>query len=84
MAKISPELEQQFRAKPGETVDLIVRTQGEATPHLDWLAAAGLQVKQQFKLVPGVAISGSGQNALQLLNQDWVMSVELDAPVTTM
>ncbi len=84
MAKIDRELEQQLRASPEETVDLIVRTQGDPTPHLTWLASAGLRVKQQFKLTPGVAVSGSGQDALQLLSQDWVLSVELDAPVTTM
>lgn len=84
MAKIDRELEQQLRASPEETVDLIVRTRGDATPHLTWLASAGLRVKQQFKLTPGVAVSGSGQDALQLLSQDWVLSVELDAPVTTM
>ena len=84
MAKMDRELEQQLRASPEETVDLIVRTRGDATPHLTWLASAGLRVKQQFKLTPGVAISGSGQDALQLLSQDWVLSVELDAPVTTM
>ncbi|MEW5958139.1 MAG: hypothetical protein AB1801_10470 [Chloroflexota bacterium] len=84
MARIDPELEQQLRAKPDETVDLIVRTRGDATPHLTWLASAGLRVKQQFKLTPGVAISGSGRKVLPLLDQDWVLSVELDAPVTTM
>jgi hypothetical protein len=84
MAKIDPELEQQLNANPNESVDLIVRTQGDATPHLNWLAAAGLQIKQQFKLTPGVAVSCSGHNALKLLTQDWVLSVELDAPVTTM
>jgi hypothetical protein len=43
-----------------------------------------LQVKQQFKLSPGVAVSGSGRDALKLLDQSWVVSVELDAPVQTM
>ena len=38
MAKIDRELEQQLRASPEETVDLIVRTRGDATPHLTWLA----------------------------------------------
>jgi len=51
---------------------------------LEWLAAAGLQVTQQFKLVPGVAVSCSGQDALKLLTQDWVLSVEADQPVSTM
>ncbi|MBN1995122.1 MAG: hypothetical protein JW953_20695 [Anaerolineae bacterium] len=84
MSKISPELEQQLKAMPNRTVDLIVRTAGEATPHLEWLTAAGFQVKQQFRLSPGVAVSGSGQAALKLLTQSWVVSIELDAPVKTM
>ena len=84
MAKISPELTQQLSTNLADSVDLIVRTQGDVTLHLDWLKNAGLQVKQQFKLVPGVAVRGSGQAALQLLNQDWVLSVEPDAPVSTM
>jgi hypothetical protein len=77
-------LEQQLRANPDDEVDLIVRTKGDASSHLSWLASAGLQVKQQYRLTPGVAVSGSGQAALQLLNQDWVLSIEPDAPVTTM
>ena len=77
-------LEQQLKANPNEPVDLIVRTQGDASPRLNWLAAAGLQVTQQFRLTPGVAVSCAGRNALKLLTQDWVLSVELDAPVTTM
>jgi hypothetical protein len=84
MAKISTELEQQLKAMPNRTVDLIVRTSGDATPHLEWLASAGLQVRQQFRLSPGVAVSGSGADALKLLNQDWVISVELDSPVRAM
>ena len=61
-----------------------MRTAGDATPHLEWLNSAGLQVTQQFKLSPGVAVSGSGQDALKLLDQRWVISVELDAPVQAM
>lgn len=84
MAKISGELEQQLKTMPDQTVNLIVRTTGDATPHLEWLAAAGLQVTQQFRLTPGVAVSGPGSNALSLLDQEWVKSIELDAPVHTM
>ena len=84
MAKISPELEQQLKEMPNRTVELIVRTAGDATPRLDWLTSAGFQVKQQFKLSPGVAVSGSGQDALKLLDQAWVVSIELDASVKAM
>ncbi len=81
MANIRVELVQQLHEQPQQTVDLIVRTAGDATPHLDWLAAQGLQVNQQFKLNPGVAVSGTGQAALKLLEQAWVVSIELDKPV---
>jgi hypothetical protein len=84
MPKISPELVQQLQAMPNRSVDLIVRTDGDATPYLEWLASAGLQVKQQFRLSPGVAVSGSGRDALKLLDRSWVVSVELDASVKAM
>jgi hypothetical protein len=48
---------------------------------LDWLAANDIEVKQVFKLSPGVAVSCPGRDALKLLAQDWVVSVELDEAV---
>ena len=84
MAKMSTELEKRLKSMPNRMVDLIVRTHGDASPHLEWLASEGLQVKQQYKLTPGVAVSCTGADALKLLNQDWVMSVEEDAEVRTM
>ncbi len=83
MTKMQVGLEQQLKSTPQQSVNLIVRIHGDATPYLDWLASAGLQVKQQFKLSPGVAVSGLGANALKLLDQDWVKSIELDAPVSS-
>ena len=84
MVKINRELERQIKEQPERSFDLIVRTNDDATPHLSWLTAAGLQVRQQFKLTPGVAVSGAGQDVLKLLEQTWVLSIELDAPVKTM
>jgi hypothetical protein len=84
MAQIDMELERQLKAMPNRGFDLIVRTDGDVTPHLNWLSAQGIQVKQQYRLSPGVAVTASGVDALKLLNQDWVKSIELDKPVTTM
>jgi hypothetical protein len=81
MAKISTALEQQLRSEPEQVVDLIVRTYEDVTPHLAWLAAAGLQVKHQYRLSLGVAVSGRGAEALKLLDQDWVKEIQLDMPV---
>ncbi len=81
MTKISAELEQQLKAAPEQQVNLIVQTLGDATPHLAWLASAGLEVKRQYKLSPGVAVFGWGADALKLLDQAWVKQIELDTPV---
>lgn len=84
MAKISDNLETQLRSSPHEVFKLIVRTSGDASSLLDWMSAEGLHVTQQFRLTPGVAVSSTGANAVKLLEQDWVVSVELDQPVSTM
>ena len=84
MATIKPELKAQFEAEPDQSVNLIVRTEGDATPHLDWLATTNVQVTRQFRLTPGVAVTCTGQAALQLLDQQWVKSIEPDEIVTTM
>ena len=84
MSKISPDLEQQLKEKSHETFDLIVRTDGDATPHLAWCVANDLHVKRQYRLSPGLAISGRGEDALKLADMAWVISIELDAPVTAM
>ena len=81
MSKITPKLEQRLHDMPNRVVDLIVRTSGGPIPHLDWLAANDIEVRQQFKLSPGLAVSSPGRDALKLLDQDWVVSIELDEEV---
>ncbi len=82
MAKIAADLEAKINAAPTKTFDLIIKTQGEVAPHLDWLAAAGIKVTRQFRLTPGAAITCAGAAAQKLLGQPWVVSVELDQPVS--
>lgn len=84
MAKISSALEHQLKNMPNRSVDLIVRTTEEVEPHLEWTKSVGLEVNQVFRLSPGMAVSGPGQAALKLLEQSWVVSIELDAQVKTM
>jgi len=84
MATISPELKAQLTAEPHRSVKLIVRTQDDAASHLAWLAEQGIEVTQQFRLTPGVAVTCTGAQALSLLEQSWVKSVEPDQTVTTM
>lgn len=84
MDKIESNLQQKLAADPEQSVALIVRTRGDPTPHLSSLAELGLQVRHQFKLLPGVSVTGSAGAALSLLDKDWVAKIEEDRPVTTM
>ncbi len=84
MTKINPDLKQQLQEQPDELFDLIVRTDGAAEPHIAWCEANNLQVKRQYRLSPGLALCGRGADALKLLDVDWVISVETDAPVQAM
>jgi len=84
MAKISSALKHQLKNMPNRSVDLIVRTTEEVEPHLDWTKSVGLEVKQVYRLSPGMAVSGPGEAALKLLDQSWVVSIELDAQVKAM
>jgi hypothetical protein len=84
MQKIDRALHQKLATDPQQSVALIVRTDGDATPHLPRLAELGLQVGRQFKLVPGVSVTGFAAAALLLLEEHWVVKVEEDRPVRTM
>lgn len=84
MSKIDSKLEQRLHDMPNRVVDLIVRTDGDPTPHLESLAADDIEVRQVLRLLPGLAVSAPGRDALKLLGQDWVVSVELDEEVRAM
>ena len=84
MEKIDSALRQRLTADPEKSMALIVRTDGDPTPHLSRLAELGFQVGHQFRLVPGVSVTGSAAAALSLLEEEWVIKVEEDRPVKTM
>jgi hypothetical protein len=84
MDKIDSVLRQKLAADSEQSVALIVRTDGDPSPHLPRLAELGLQVGHQFRLVPGVSVTGSAGAALLLIEEEWVIKIEEDQPVTTM
>ena len=84
MTKISAELEADIQALAvDDVVNLIIWTDGDATPHLAWLEAEGIEVRQQYKLKPGVAISCSKANAQKLMAAAWVLEIKEDSAVHT-
>ena len=80
MASVDPALKSQLEREPDKSLDLIVKTQGQ--PRIDWLAAHNIQVKQEYRLTPMIAVTCTGRAALKLARQDWVISIELDAAVS--
>jgi hypothetical protein len=84
MGKIDDGLYQKLAAEPDQSVALIVRTAGDPQPHLQRLAELGLDVRRRFKMLPGVAVTGSANAALKLLGEGWVTKIEEDRPVHTM
>ncbi len=84
MGKMDNALRRSLAADPNRPVALIVRTAGDPTPHLPRLAKLGLKVGNQFKLVPGVSVTGRAREALSLLDEDWIIKLEEDRPVKTM
>ena len=84
MDKIANGLLQDLAADPEQLVALIVRTEGDPTPHRSRLAELGLQAGHQFRLIPGVSVTGPAAAALSLLDEEWVVKIEEDRPVTTM
>jgi hypothetical protein len=82
MTIVSSDLEAKIRSAPNDKFDLIVKTQDDATTYLDWFTAQGIKVTRQFRLSPGVAVTCSGVKAQALLAQNWIVSVELDQPVS--
>jgi len=84
MSKIDNVFHQRLVAQPQQSVSMIIRTQGDPTPHLPRLAELGLEVGHIYTLVPGISATGSAAAALSLLDEEWVFKVEEDKPVRTM
>ena len=80
MASIAAALKSQWEREPDKRLDLIVKTQGQ--PRIDWLAAHNIQIRQEYRLMPMIAVTCTGTAALELAHQDWVISIELDAAVS--
>jgi hypothetical protein len=83
MEKIDPSLRSKLASAPEQTVGLIVRTVGDPTPHLERLTELGLEVGRQFRLLPGVSVTGRARAALSLVNEVWILKIEEDLPITT-
>jgi hypothetical protein len=84
MAQIDPTLAQQARQSPDEPFQVIVRVQGDMDARQQELEAAGLNVTRRLRLIQGFSGSAKGECINNMMNQDWIVSIERDQPVQTM
>jgi len=77
-ARIAPQLLERLQADPHTRFALILRVKGMPADLVSELTARGAQVRRIFTLVPGVAVTMTGQDCLALLNFPWLQSVEED------
>ncbi|MSP12482.1 MAG: hypothetical protein EXR62_05940 [Chloroflexi bacterium] len=81
MAKISPELLQKLKSQPQETASLVVRVTGDPEAVAQQAHAWGITVRHVYRLSPGIAVEGSANACLRLLDLPSVVSIEPDQTV---
>ncbi|HZQ06021.1 MAG TPA: hypothetical protein VFD70_05535 [Anaerolineae bacterium] len=84
MSNIDPMLVEQATANPDGTFRVIVRVDGDMNERAEQLAAGGFEITRPLRLVHGFAATTKGANLANVINQDWVVSIEPDQPVHTM
>ncbi len=82
MEKIERALRRKLVSAPEQVVGLIVRTDGDPTPHMGRFSELGLRVERKFRLLPGVSVAGRARSALQLAREAWVLRIEEDLPMS--
>lgn len=83
MLKVDTKLQEKLCLAPNQEVSLIVRTNGDPTPHLTRFNELGLNIRHKYRLLPGVSVTGQASAALALLNEAWIVRIEEDRTVAT-
>ena len=81
MATMERGLRERIERDPEAEYDVIVRTSGESEPVARFCAHSGMTIHREFKLVPGLAVTGKGRDLLTLAENPRVLSIEADREV---
>ncbi len=84
MTKIDSSLKRRLEEAPKAKVRLIVRTRGDPGRYRPLLTEKGIRVKRELGLLKALAIESEASQALTLLRERWVLSVEEDREVRTL
>ena len=79
MAKVDPDLRQEWKDSEKRSFSLIVKVTGDVNARSETLADMGCQVKHAYKLNNTVSVRCSGATALTLTRRPWITRVERDS-----
>lgn len=79
--KVPESLRHFIESAPQQPLDLIVRVRYADDETQVRLESAGLTVRYRLTLVPQFIVTGPGQALLPLLDEEWLVGVEVDGPV---
>ncbi|MBN1935774.1 MAG: hypothetical protein JW934_13985 [Anaerolineae bacterium] len=82
--KAKPEWIEQWQAAPQETIAVIIHVDGDPRDYVPHLKSEGLSVTRAFRLTQTIAVTGSAQHFLDLLQSPWIVKIEPDQAITTM
>ena len=79
MAKVDPDLRQEWKQSERSSFSLIVRVTGDIDARSEALAEMGCQVKRTHRLTNSVSLRCTGATALSLTRRPWITRVERDS-----
>lgn len=81
---ISPDFQAALAAQPDASFSAILRYDQAPEDFQAQLAAAGVTLTRQMRLIRGLVVEGKGQDLLKLAAAAWITRIEPDQPVHTM
>ncbi|MFO7695789.1 MAG: hypothetical protein R6X16_01350 [Anaerolineae bacterium] len=79
MAKVDPDLRQEWKDAARRTFSLIVKVTGDLDTRSETLTDMGCQVKHAYRLNNTVSLRCTGATALTLTRRPWITRVERDS-----
>jgi hypothetical protein len=81
MARIDPELRNEFKNGERRTFSLLLKVSGDLDERRTTLESMGCRVGRTFKLTNSVSVHCSGETALSFSRRSWITRVERDGAV---
>ena len=81
-ARVDDQLRHAILQAPGQQFRVIVRTESDPATLAEQCKLEGMEIHHQYRLVPGLALTGRGEALLMLADNPQVTNIELDQEVS--